>query len=121
MSDLLFRGIVVQVPEITDYEVRRELLRGGKTTGLRQLDTLAARIGYVALTTATMVQAAVFWAALRQQGQPTASDDALDGDVILAAQASILLLAGHNVTIATTNAGHLTRLVPAARWDTITA
>jgi predicted nucleic acid-binding protein len=120
LDGLLTSGVLVHVPEVADYELRRELLRAGKANGLRRLDRLQQEVGYIPLTTETMVQAAVFWAALRQQGQPTAPDDALDGDVILAAQASILLLAGHSVTIATTNPGHLTRLVPAARWDTIT-
>lgn len=68
LRDLLSRGIQVQVPEIADYEVRRELLRAGRTTGIRQLDALAAQIGYVPLTTATMRQAATFWAQLRQRG-----------------------------------------------------
>jgi hypothetical protein len=119
LSELLRRGAQVRVPEIADYEVRRELFRAGKTPGVRQLDALAVQIGYVPLTTAAMRQAAVFWAQLRQQGQPTAGKDALDGDVILAAQAAILIGMGNTVVIATTNVGHLSRLVPAQRWQEI--
>ena len=120
LNHLVAQGVSVRVAEIADYEVRRELLRARKTRGLRRLDQLNADLGYVPLTTATMRQAAVFWAQLRQQGQPTAPEHALDGDVILAAQAALLIGAGHSVVIATTNVGHLSRLVPAEAWSNIT-
>jgi predicted nucleic acid-binding protein len=83
-------GIAVRVPEIADYEVRRELLRAGKVKGLRRLDDLKEALGYLSLTTEVMLQAAQFWADARNQGQPTASDLALDADVILATQAAVL-------------------------------
>ena len=110
------RGIV---PEIADYEVRRELLRANKTRGLARLDALAGVLEYLPLTTAAMRQAAIFWAQARQQGRPTADDKALDGDVILAAQAMALGVA--DVVVATTNVGHLSRFAPAALWPDITA
>jgi hypothetical protein len=65
-----------------------------------------------------MRQAAAFWAQARQQGQPTAGDKALDGDVILAAQATTLEVT--DMVIATTNVGHLSRFAPAALWQDIT-
>ena len=107
------------VPEIADYEVRRELLRANKARGLARLDALAARLEYLPLPTAAMRQAAVFWAQVRQQGRPTADDKALDGDVILAAHA--ITLGATDVVIATTNVGHLSRFAPAALWPDITA
>jgi predicted nucleic acid-binding protein len=107
------------VPEIADYEMRRELLRANKVSGLTRLDALARLLEYLPLTTAAMRQAAVFWAQARQQGQPTADDKALDGDVILAAQA--ITLGVRDVVIATTNVGHLSRFAPAALWPEITA
>jgi hypothetical protein len=113
-------GVLVRGPEIADYEVRRELLRANRTRGLRELDRLTAWLGCVPLTTLMMRQAAGFWAQLRQQGQPTAPDLALDSDVILAAQAAILQATGDDVIIATTNAFHLARLVPADHWSNIT-
>jgi hypothetical protein len=101
----------------SNYEVRRELLRANKVSGLARLDGLARLLEYLPLTTAAMRQAAVFWAQTHQRGQPTADDKALDGDVILAAQAMTLGVA--NVGIATTNVGHLSRFAPAALWPDI--
>jgi predicted nucleic acid-binding protein len=114
-------GVAVRVPEIADYEVRRELLRAGKPKGLGRLDDLKQALGYLPLTTETMLLAAQFWADARNQGQPTAPDLALDADVILAAQAAVLERGedGANVVVATTNVGHLSRFVSAKRWEQI--
>ena len=109
----------VLIPEIADYEVRRELLRANKAGGLARLDALAGLLEYLPLTRAVMRQAAVLWAQARQQGRPTADDKALDGDVILAAQA--ITLGATDVVIATTNVGHLSRFAPAALWPDIPA
>lgn len=119
LQALVAHGIRVIVPEIADYEVRRELLRAKREQGLARLDALANRLEYLSLTTAAMRQAAVFWAQARQQGQPTADEKALDGDVILAAQAMTLGVA--DMVIATTNVGHLSRFAPAALWPDLTA
>src|SRR6266496_3941155 len=42
-------GVVIYVPEIADYEVRRELLRAGKTAGIHRLDVLIADLDYLPL------------------------------------------------------------------------
>ncbi|MBN1429762.1 MAG: PIN domain-containing protein [Anaerolineae bacterium] len=114
LQALVAHGSRVIMPEIADYEVRRELLRARKEKGLARLDALASLLEYLPITTAAMRQAAMFWAQARQQGQPTADDKALDGDVILAAQALTLGVA--DVVIATTNFGHLSRFASAALW-----
>ncbi len=57
------------------------------------------------------------WAQARRQGQPTAGDNTIDADMILAAQA--LTLGNPDVIIATTNVGHLGRFVPADLWQNI--
>ena len=119
MMSLLSTGAQVIVPEIADYEVRRELLRANKTTGVQQLDALKTTIDYLPLTTETMLKAAEFWAATRQQGRPTADDKALDGDVILAAQAALMPDNGDDVIVATTNVRHLERFVTAREWQAI--
>ena len=119
LQTLVAAGARVIVPEIADYEVRRELLRANKLRGIGHLDALARLLEYLPITTATMRQAARFWAQARQLGQPTAGDKTLDADVILAAQA--VTLGVPDVVIATTNVGHLARLAPADLWHNIQA
>lgn len=110
-------GATVVIPEIADYEVRRELIRAHRTAGVARLDALISQVDYLAITTPAMRQAARFWADARQQGRPTAADHALDGDVILAAQAATL--GRESVIVATTNVRHLARFVPARIWADI--
>jgi hypothetical protein len=121
LETLLSANVQVRVADIADYEVRRELLRARKTRGIERLDALRLRAGHLAVTTEVLLLAAEFWARLRQHGLPTAGPTELDADVILAAQAALLIGAGHSVVIATTNVGHLSRLVPADLWQHITS
>ena len=117
LQRLIVDGSRLIVPEIADYEVRRELLRARRARGLSRLDALISRLEYLPITTVAMRRAAVLWAEARLGGRPTAADHALDGDVILAAQALTLGVA--DVVIATTNVGHLSRFVPASQWTEI--
>ena len=114
----LTAGHRLVVPEIADYEVRRELLRANKQLGLNRLDQLTAGFGYLPLTTAMMRDAASLWADARNTGLPTAHDAALDGDAILAAQARNAPTTSptETVVVATTNAAHLRRYVAAREW-----
>jgi predicted nucleic acid-binding protein len=105
------------LPEIADYEIRRELLRANKTKGIERLDALGRLLEYLPLTSAAMRQAARFWADARQQGQPTAGDKTIDGDMILAGQAATA--GAGNLVIATTNVGHLARFASADLWQNI--
>ncbi len=118
LSTLVTAGVRVIVPEVTDYEVRRELIRLNKTASLAQLDALALATEYLPITTAAMRRAAELWAIARQTGQPTAGDNTIDADVILIAQAQTLGVPG--VVIATTNVGHLSRFTAAEVWSNIT-
>lgn len=111
-------GDLLCVPEIADYEVRRELIRADRRLGIQRLDDLCAGLVYEPLTTRILRAAASLWAAARNAGWPTASDAALDGDVILAAQA-MALEEGGAVVVATTNARHLDRYVDARLWSDI--
>jgi predicted nucleic acid-binding protein len=110
-------GNRIIVPEIADYKVRRELLRANKTKGIARLDDLAKFLEYLPITTIAMRQAAQLWAQARQQGQPTAGDKTIDGDMILVAQAMTLAVPG--VVIATTNVDHLSRFIAAELWQNI--
>jgi predicted nucleic acid-binding protein len=114
-------GADVAIPEIADYEVRRELMRVGATAGLRRLDGLQARYLYFPLTTGALRRAAEFWADVRRKGIPTASPDSLDADCIIAGQAAAVGGPGDVVTVATTNVIHLSRFagVDARVWSTI--
>ncbi|WP_179048039.1 type II toxin-antitoxin system VapC family toxin [Nostoc sp. TCL26-01] len=118
LQTLIASDYRVIIPEIADYEVRRELLRANKIRGIARLDELKQFLDYLPITTAAMLQAAIFWAQARQQGQPTASDKTIDGDMILVAQA--ITLAVPDFVIATTNVGHLSRFAPAELWQNIT-
>lgn len=117
LQALLASGIRVVIPEIADYEVRRELLRAKRVKGIVGLDRLARVLDYLPITTVAMRSAADLWAQARQTGQPTAGNRAIDGDVILAAQALSLGIA--SVVVATTNVGHLARFVQADAWRNI--
>ena len=81
-------GIRLLVPEIADYELRREHLRVQNIYGIERLDRFCALFssGVVLVETITLREAARLWAEVRRAGKPTASDDALDGDAILCAQ-----------------------------------
>ncbi|NJN87544.1 MAG: type II toxin-antitoxin system VapC family toxin [Leptolyngbyaceae cyanobacterium SL_7_1] len=116
---LLRRGERVAIPEIADYEVRRELLRAGLLQSLRRLDDLKQTLEYVSIRTETMLLAATLWAEARQAGQPTADIKALDGDVILSAQARLLCDQTTEVVVATTNVGHLSRFITASDWQSV--
>ena len=120
LRTLTSAGIRIVIPEIADYEVRRELLRAGRLRGLARLGSLVDRSEYLPLTTAAMRQAAECWALARQRGQPTASDQAIDGDMILAGQVLTWDLPLGEVVVATTNVQHLSRFVPALDWPRIT-
>ena len=98
----------VILPEIADYEIRRELLQSNKIKGIKRLDDLANLIEYLPITTKAMRQAAFLWVQARQQGQPTAGDKTIDGDMILISQALTMSI---DVIIATTNVGHLSRFI----------
>jgi predicted nucleic acid-binding protein len=109
-------GRQVILPEIADYEIRRELLRANLVASVRLLDDLARQLTYLRLTTAMMHRAAELWAQARNTGRQTAPDPALDCDVILAAQALSL---GVPVVVATANPAHLSRYVTADHWQNI--
>lgn len=113
---LLEEAVPVHLPEIADYELRRKLMQLNSRRALQRLDELRTMIHFVPITTPAMLKAAEFWADARRLGQPTASDDALDGDVILAAQAATSNPEGDEVVVITTNVGHLARFVKATLW-----
>ncbi len=119
LNTMLQKGERIAIPEIADYEVRRELIRAGLNRSVRRLDQLLQALEYLPIDTRTMRRAAELWAEVRQTGQPTADPKALDGDVILSAQAILAVTDTTEVIIATTNVAHLSRFTIALDWQAI--
>jgi predicted nucleic acid-binding protein len=122
LSALEAAGVVVIVPEIADYEVRRELVRIGATAGLQRLDTLIGRFALLPLDRPALLRAADLWAHVRNAGGPTAHPHSLDADAILAGQALTATGPGDVATVATGNVRHLGRFpgIDARLWTTVT-
>ena len=114
---LVGSGHEIVIPEICDYEVRRELMRVRATASVERLDALGSVFEFASITTIAMREAARLWAHARARGRPTADRHALDGDVILAAQAATFGSA--DVEIATTNMPHFDLLARAVDWTTL--
>jgi predicted nucleic acid-binding protein len=114
-------GARIVVPEITDYELRRELLRLDKSAAIARLDRLEAAVPtrYLPLTTNAMRKAAELWADTRKAGIPTAAPKAIDVDVILAAQVLTSGIDLAEVILATSNPRHFLRFVPVEEWSRI--
>ncbi len=119
LARLVAAGIPVMIPEIADFEVRRELLRVGRRRGVERLDQLRVGLEFVPITSDAMLRAAAFWADARRRGRATAGDQSLDADVILAGQAATL--GRGQVVVASSNPRHIARFVPAQRWQDIPA
>ena len=116
LEALVQKGEQIAVAEIVDYECRRGWLRQANTGALAKLDSAKAAFTYVPITTQAMLQAAEFWAAARKGGYAATTDQRLDADVILAAQASTFSDAGAEVVVATMNVRHLARFIAAKSW-----
>lgn len=114
-------GARVIVPEIVDYELRRELLRLSKPASLRTLDAFVSTEPdrWLPLSSRAIQRAAELWADARRRGTPTADPHALDIDVSLAAQALSAGWPAGGFVVATSNVSHLFQFVPAAEWRSI--
>lgn len=123
LSAQLNCNALVFIPEIVDYEVRRELLRANKLNGLRRLDSFCLVLRYEPLDTAIMRKSAQLWALTRQQGKPTAAPGSIVCDVILCAQALQIAArprhADDSLVVATTNPRHLRQFIAAEPWQDI--
>jgi predicted nucleic acid-binding protein len=117
LGQLVIAGVEVVVPEIADYEVRRELIRANRNRGIMRLDELKHELGYLPINTGVMLRAAELWAEARKRGRPTAGNESLDADVILAAQAETIRHG--RVIVASTNPKHIRRFVAAEHWRDI--
>jgi len=114
-------GSQIIVPAIADYEVRRELIRAGKSRGISRLDEFlrAAPDRYLPLTVEAFRKAAELWAKVRNEGLPTAGPEALDADVLFAAQLLTSKFMSDTLVVATTNPKHIARFLDAREWQNI--
>jgi len=114
-GSLIAAGSTLIIPEVADYELRRNFILTGLHASIAELDRLKTALVYAPITTPVMLKAAELWADARRSGQPTADPKELDGDVIIAAQALEA-----SAVVATENVGHLSRFVTASDWRLIT-
>jgi predicted nucleic acid-binding protein len=114
MASHLAKGDKYLLPELADYEVRRnETLEvlicpigpSQSAAAIYMLDQLKATITYLPLNTEAMLAAANLWAEHRKgtrKGDPARSHR-LDGDVILTAQCMVRSAGIEQIVIATMN------------------
>lgn len=122
IKQLVAHEILVAVPAIIHYELRRALICGEKIEGVENLDRIKQMgIVNVPITTKSLNKAAELWAWARKTGQQTAHNEKIDIDVILAAQSIILAqdMSEHTV-IATSNVSDLRRYTFAEKWEDVT-
>ncbi|MUG96224.1 hypothetical protein F7734_29345 [Scytonema sp. UIC 10036] len=108
MQSLRENNIALKSPEISVYEVRRELIRLYNNKSLERLNQFIS-YSLIPVNSETFVQAAIFWAEVRNQGKPTSDNKSLDCDAILAAQALQQFEYYDKVTVITTNVKHIER------------
>lgn len=117
LEALLAAGRRVILPSIVEFEVRRELLRAGKTRSIALLDELVNTVEYVAIDQIALNRASILWAEARRKGRPGAGKQALDGDIILVAQIEPLEL--DDPIVATSNLRHFELFLKADHWTNI--
>ena len=116
---MLLRQEEIRIPEICDYELRRELLHNGFMRSIQLLDAYCSAVGLLPINSSVMKKAAQLWADSRKQGKVTAPPEALDGDVILAAQAIYIAKEGFQPTVVTENVRHLAWFTNAQEWQDV--
>jgi predicted nucleic acid-binding protein len=112
-AEAVASGWRIVVPEITDYEVRRLLLKRGATRQLKELNGNVEDLYYAPLTTALMREAAQVWAEAENSGHRFGHPKTLNADAILVAQTQAM---GEDVTVITKNVRHLAPFVEAVWW-----
>jgi predicted nucleic acid-binding protein len=124
LAKLASRGFDIVIPEIADYEVRRELLRAGpfphnKKTRPRSPGRVERHDPICADHHADHVAGRGVLGIREKDGRQSADDASLDADMILAAQAVALNRNGDEAVIATTNVRHLSLFSSAHVWRDI--
>ena len=115
LVEIASSGRRIIVPEITDYEVRRLLLKRGASAQLRRLNDIGNETYYSPLTTELMRDAAQVWADAEGSGHRFGHPKTLNADAILIAQTRAI---GdrRSVTVITKNTKPLDPFVNAVWW-----
>lgn len=108
LQNLNEQNIFLLIPEIVDYELRRQLLLNNREKSISRLDAFIKN-RLILINRETILKACELWAWIRQQGLPTADSKNIDGDVILVAQAILQKEFYDQVIIVTENVKHLSR------------
>lgn len=121
VKDCIQAGHRIIAPAICFYEALRELERLNATSQIARLRAFCQAVPdrYLPITDSDLDLAAKLWAQARNAGMATASDQALDGDAILAAQALNIGVPTSDFVVVTTNPGHLMQFVPCDLWTNI--
>ena len=94
VGDLLLflrnRKITLRVAEITEYELRRELLRSERYRSNNRLNKFYLTKRVIPIDRLALIKASEIWAELRNSGMPTAGNVRIDIDTIMVAQSLTL-------------------------------
>ncbi len=112
----LDNNVDIAIPEIADYELRRELVRADKKISIDRLDKLSKVFKYLPINTQAMHLAANYWAETRNMHRPTTGPKDIDADMILIAQAKQLETDYSQVVIATDNIQDFVYFIEARSW-----
>ena len=124
---LFSKGVYIVSSEICDYEIRRGLLfidtKKGRTAGpqIQVLERFRELIEFLPVTRSVLLKSAELWAEVQIKGL-SSSRTGIDGDILIAAQWTILQEdnPGQYVVIATTNLRHFQHYTEAKIWRDIT-
>lgn len=108
-------GQEIYLSQIVAYEIRRGLLvkklKDSACKSLERYEQFANHLTFLPINTRTFRIAEKLWAEARINGYPTAGDNSLDCDVLIAAQAIEI-----SASIITENIKHLKNYVPTHHW-----
>lgn len=122
---LLARGVYFVSSELCFYELKRSLIlsvkQGNDAEGLAQANNLRQLIDVLIVDEEVANMAAEIWSISRLQGTPTAANNSLDIDIIIAAHWPLLVnqFPGRYIVVSTTNIKHLRLFTEAEEWQNI--
>ncbi len=101
--------IALRVAEVTDYELRRNLVLEGLQKSINNLNKYKQTQRFIPITSEAMLEACELWAWSRKRGIATTDIKNIDADVILVAQAISQKDNFEEIIIVTENPKHISR------------